>query len=82
MAKIVGDPQAGVEKYAIAGLPGGTVEVPAQPDGSLLIDVGNLDSGTFNLGIVAEAGVFKSDPAPFVFTKPNLASPSGLRLID
>lgn len=81
MAKIVSDPQAGVEKYEIGGLPTGTVEVAAQSDGSLMLDMGTVAPGDYSLNIVAEQGVFKSDPAPFALNKPNLASPSGLKLI-
>ena len=81
MAKIICDPQAGVEKYEIAGFPSGPIEVAAQPDGSLMFDMGNVAPGSYSLSISAEEGVFKSDPAPFAFTRPNLASPSGLRLI-
>jgi hypothetical protein len=81
MAKIVCDAQPGVERYEIDGFPSGPVEVAAQSDGSLMLDIGNVAPGTYNLNIFAEEGVFKSDPAPFVFTRPNLGSPSGLRLI-
>jgi hypothetical protein len=81
MARIVCDPQAGVEKYEIVGFPTGPIEVAAQPDGSLMLDIGTVAPGDYNLSIYAEEGVFKSDPAPFGFTRPNLASPFGLRLI-
>ena len=81
MAKIVCDPQAGVEKYKIDGLPGGEVEVPAQSDGSLMLDIGSPPSGTYSLNVRAEAGVFESDPAPLDFASPGLTPPAGLRLI-
>lgn len=81
MAKIICDPQAGVEKYEIVGFPAGPIEVAAQPDGSLMLDIGNCTPGDYSLNIVAEEGVFRSDPAPFAFTRPNLASPCGLKLI-
>jgi len=81
MAKIVCDPQAGVEKYEVSGFPTGPVEVAAQPDGSLMLDIGTVAPGDHSVNVIAEQGVFKSDPAPFAFTRPNLASPSGLRLI-
>lgn len=80
MSKIVCDPQPGVEKYEIVGLPTGPVEVAAQPDGSLVHDIGAVAPGDYTLSISATGGVFKSDPAPFAFTRPSLASPSGLKL--
>jgi hypothetical protein len=81
MAKIVSDPQAGVESYKIDGLPGGEVKVPAQPDGSLLIDIGSPPPGSYDLNVYAEEGVFTSEAAPFTFASPGLVAPTGLKLI-
>ena len=81
MAKLVCDPQTGVDTYEVDGLPGGTVQVPAQPDGSLLLDLGAIPAGSYSLNVAAEEGVFKSDSAPFGFTSPALTPPVGLRLI-
>jgi hypothetical protein len=43
-------------------------------------DIGAVAPGDYTLSISATGGVFKSDPAPFAFTRPSLASPSGLKL--
>lgn len=84
---IVCDPQAGVTHYQIAGDPFWTVNVPAQADGSIRTDVGNIAAGVHSLQVKACRTAdgwpeVCSAAAPFVFTRPAApVVPSTIRLV-
>jgi hypothetical protein len=76
---LVCDPQAGVTLYRITLDPFFIVPIPAQPDGSLKVDLVGIPSGTHSIAVAA----CKGDPvwgevcsatSPFSFVKPTGAS--------
>lgn len=83
---LVCDPQAGVTSYKLTGLPFVTALVPAQPDGSIKLDVAPVATGTNNITVAACIvdpvwGEACSAAAPFSFTRPSAAeSPLNIRL--
>lgn len=76
---LVCDPQPGVTSYKVTGLPFVTASVPAQPDGSIKLDVAPVATGPSNITFAACIidpvwGEACSAFVPFSFTRP--ASPA------
>jgi hypothetical protein len=81
------NPQAGVITYALSGSAWVPTSVPAQADGSLLLDVGPSSVGVNTVNISACSsvdsvwGVLCSSAIPFSFTRPSVPGvPSGAKL--
>ena len=77
---LVCDPQAGVTLYKVTGPIWIPVSIPAQPDGSIKLDVAAANIGNNSLTIKACKqdelwGELCSDAVPFVFIKPLVAVP-------
>lgn len=83
---LVCDPQAGVTTYKLTGPAWVPATVPAQPDGSIKMDVSAATVGENALQVAACAidpvwGEVCSDNSPFSFTRPTTpALPATLRL--
>jgi hypothetical protein len=83
---LVCDPQAGVTSYKLTGPAWIPSSVPAQPDGSIKMDVSGALVGSTSLTIAA----CKTDPiwgeqcsstTPFTFTRPEApTTPNGVKL--
>ena len=73
---LVCDPQTGVTLYRLTGPAWVSVSVPAQPDGSIKMDVATAPTGTSSITVSAcwtslEWGEQCSDVVPFVFIRPS-----------
>lgn len=83
---MVCDPQAGVTFYKLTGPAWLPTNVPAQPDGSLRVDVATAIVGVNNTTVQAcrttsEWPEVCSAAVPFVFTRPAApSSPAGIKL--
>ena len=74
------DPQTGVTLYKLTGPVWVPVSVPAQPDGSIRMDVASATVGSNSLTVAAcraDAvwGELCSTTTPFLFTRPSAAAP-------
>ena len=84
---MVCDPQAGVTFYKLTGPAWLPTNVPAQPDGSLKVDVGTALVGVNNTTVAAcktDAvwGEQCSSTTPFIFTRPATPTiPTGAKLV-
>lgn len=84
---LVCDPQAGVTHYKLTGPSWVPLTVPAQPDGSIRMDVSSASVGQNSLTLAACKndeiwGELCSASIPFVFTRPSgAAPPANLRLV-
>lgn len=67
---LICDPQAGVTHYKVTGPSWISTTVPAQPDGSIKMDVAAAITGVNALTVAACIGVWCSDAVPFEFTRP------------
>ena len=77
---LVCDPQTGVTDYKLTGPAWVPVSVPAQPDGSIRMDVSGATVGSNSLTVAAckqdaTWGELCSSFVPFVFTRPSAAAP-------
>ena len=83
---LVCDPQTGVTSYQLTGPSWVPATAPAQPDGSIKLDVATAVIGVNSLTVKACNvdpiwGVTCSDAVPFVFTRPaSSSSPVNMRL--
>ena len=83
---LVCDPQAGVTHYRLTGPSWVPAQVPAQPDGSIRMDVSGANVGSNSLTVRACKtddiwGELCSDAVPFDFIRPSgAANPANLRL--
>jgi len=77
---LVCDPSDGVLSYLIDDN-GQVMEVAAQPDGSLKVELDSWPDGLHQLQVKAKNMWDESDPVPFFFIKGKPASPSSLGLI-
>lgn len=84
---LVCDPQAGVTSYKLTGPGWVPLTVPAQPDGSLKLDVSGSNQGSNSITVVACIvdpiwGEVCSSSVPFVFIRPVIpGTPGNFRLI-
>ena len=72
---VICDPQAGVTSYVLTGPAWMPTSVPAQPDGSIKLDVAQSLVGSTSMTAKAcitdpSWGVACSDASPFVYTRP------------
>ena len=79
---LVCDPQEGIDSYNIientVPLP---IVVPAQADGSLKWDLASVTVGQHNISVSACSAVWGCTAAvPFVYARPALNTPVGIRL--
>ena len=77
---LVCDPQAGVTLYKLTGPAWVPASVPAQPDGSIRMDVAGANVGSNSLTVAACNndpiwGELCSPFVPFSFTRPSAAAP-------
>lgn len=79
---LVCDPQAGVTAYQVDGASWITAKVPAEPDGSLKLDVAPAPVGSTPLQVRACNNWGEcSDQTPFALARPSAPSkPVGVRL--
>jgi hypothetical protein len=84
---LICDPQTGVTTYKLTGPVWMQTSVPAQPDGSIKMDVAKADTGENKLTVAACVidatwGESCSVPVPFTFVRPAKPLPiGGLRLL-
>jgi hypothetical protein len=84
---IVCDPQAGVQSYEVGGATWVTPNVPAQPDGSIKMDISGAPVGQSDLTFKACYndpiwGRYCSASSPFTFTRPTPpVAPKLLKLV-
>ena len=78
---LVCDPQAGIDSYNIVENVTQLTQVPAQADGSLRWDLAGVTVGQHSLTVSACSAVWGCTAAvPFVYERPALNTPAGIRL--
>lgn len=76
---VVCDPQEGVAYYNV--VEGAiTTEITALNDGSLKMDVGTATVGTHSISVSACSMWECSSSVPFVYTRPAIGGPAGIKL--
>ena len=77
------DPAEGVKFYEVDGVNIDGQKIPAQPDGSLKVEVDGLEPGDYTAQIHAGNEWGLSSPLPFLFNVPKpLTPPTGPKLVE